>query len=66
MSLRAYMDKENDPKVKSPNFKKNIVDIISKLQQKPKIEPASNKALTILMGYVNIFSFNFIFFYFIL
>jgi len=48
------MDKENDPKVKSPNFKKNIVDIISKLQQKPKIEPASNKSLTILMGFVKI------------
>lgn len=48
------MDKENDPKVKSPNFKRNIVDIIGKLQQKPKIEPASNKSLTILMACVNI------------
>ena len=57
MSLRAYMDKENDPNVKSPNFKRNIVDIISKLQQKPKIEPASNKALTLLMAAVNIFIF---------
>ena len=54
MSLRAYMDKENDPNVKSPNFKRNIVDIIGKLQQKPKIEPASNKSLTILMACVNI------------
>ena len=48
----AFMDKENDPNVKSPNFKKNIVDIIGKLRQKPKIEPASNKALTLLMATV--------------
>jgi len=46
------MDKENDPKAKSPSFKKDIVEIIRKLQQKPKIEPASNKSLTILMGCV--------------
>ena len=50
--MRAYLDKENDPQAKSPNFKRNIVDIIHKLQQKPKIEPASNKSLTLLMAAV--------------
>jgi len=50
--LRAYLDNENDPQAKSPNFKRNIVDLIYKLQQKPKIEPASNKALTLLMATV--------------
>jgi hypothetical protein len=50
--LRSYLDKENDPQVQNPQFKNNIVDIIKKIQQKPKIEPASTKALNLLMATV--------------
>jgi len=49
-SLRQYLDKENDPNLKNPSIKKNIMDIIRKIQQKPKIEPASTKALDLLMA----------------
>jgi len=49
-SLRAYLDKENDVNLKNPSVKKNIMDIIRKIQQKPKIEPASTKALDLLMA----------------
>jgi len=49
-SLRGYLDKENDPNLKNPSIKKNIMDIIRKIQQKPKIEPASTKALDLLMA----------------
>jgi hypothetical protein len=51
-SLREYLDNENDPNVKNPQIRKNIVDIIRKIQQKPKIEPASTKALDLLMAVV--------------
>jgi hypothetical protein len=53
-SLRQYLDNENDPNTKNPQIKKNIVDIIRKIQQKPKIEPASTKALDLLMAAVRI------------
>lgn len=45
-----YLDNENDPQFKNPQFKRNIADIIGKIQQKPKIEPASTKALNLLMA----------------
>jgi hypothetical protein len=51
--LRGYLDKENDPQSKNPQFKNNIVDIIQKIQQKPKIEPASTKSLNLLMQTVS-------------
>jgi hypothetical protein len=49
-----YLDNENDPNLKNPQIKKNIVDIIRKIQQKPRIEPASTKALDLLMAAVHI------------
>jgi len=49
-TLRGYLDKENDVNLKNPSVKKNIMDIIRKIQQKPKIEPASTKALDLLMA----------------
>jgi len=48
--LREYLDKENNPNLKNPQIKKNIMDIIHKIQQKPKIEPASTKGLDLLMA----------------
>lgn len=44
------MDNENNPQIKNPQFKKNIEDIIMKIQQKPKIEPASTRSLDLLMA----------------
>ncbi len=35
--------------MKNPKFKKNIEEIILKIQQKPKLEPASTKGLDLLM-----------------
>jgi len=49
-ALRDYLDSENDPQVKNPQFKKNIEDIIMKIKQKPKIEPASTKSLDLFMA----------------
>ena len=49
-ALRDYLDNENDPKAKNPNFKRNIEEIILKIQQKPKLEPASTKSLDLLMA----------------
>lgn len=49
-SLRDYLDNENDPQAKNPQFKKNIEQILKKIQQKPKIEPASTKSLDLLMA----------------
>ena len=51
--MREYLDKENDPKSKNPQFKRNIIEIIQKMNQKPKIEPASTKSLNLLMEKVS-------------
>jgi hypothetical protein len=53
--LRSYLDKENDPQVRNPQFKKNIAEIIDKIQRKPKIEPATTKSLNLLMAAVFLF-----------
>ena len=53
-NLRQYLDNENDPHEKNPQIRKNIMDIIRKIQQKPKIEPASTKGLDLLMAVVSI------------
>jgi hypothetical protein len=50
-NLREYMDIENDPQAKNPNLKKNIEEILMKIQQKPKIEPASTKSLDLLIEF---------------
>ena len=47
--LCTYLDFENDPNVKNPQKKKNIDQIIKNMQKKPAIEPATTKALTLLM-----------------
>ncbi len=48
--MRDYLDSENDPQDKNPHFKKNIDEILKKIQQKPKLEPASTKSLDLLMA----------------
>lgn len=57
-SLRGYLDQENNPEVKNPQFRRDISDVIQKIQQKPKIEPASTKALNLLMATVSILILN--------
>ena len=47
--LCTYLDFENDPNVKNPQKKKDINQIIRNMQKKPAIEPATTKALTLLM-----------------
>lgn len=48
--MRGYLDVENDPQERNPQFKRNIQAVIAKIQQKPKIEPASTKSLNLLMA----------------
>lgn len=48
--MRDYLDNENDPQYRNPQFKKNLESIIKKIQQKPKIEPSSTKSLDLLMA----------------
>jgi hypothetical protein len=49
-SLRGYLDRENDPSIRNPQQKEPISVIIQRIQQKPKIEPASTKSLNLLMA----------------
>ena len=48
--LCNYLDYENDPKNKNAGKNKKYENIKKKLQKKPDIEPATTKALTLLMA----------------
>lgn len=47
--LCQYLDFENNPQAKNPQNRKNIEEIIQKMQKKPAIEPATTKGLSLLM-----------------
>ena len=47
--LHTFLDGENNPQEKNPQNRKDIEAIIKKMQKKPQIEPATTKALALLM-----------------
>lgn len=49
-----YLTLQNNPENKNKSIKENVHKLIEKIQKKPELEPASTKALDLLMQKVYI------------